>query len=103
MNSLPPSVPAPSTLADALSRSQPLQLLRRRICESNARFAIAAEAMPPALHAQLSAGAVDEQTWTILARSASAAAKLRQTLPRIEENLLAKGWPALAIRIQVQR
>jgi hypothetical protein len=103
MNTVPPSVPVPLTLVDALGRSQPLLLLRRRIADSNARFAIAAKVIPPALHAQLGAGALDEQSWTILARSASAAAKLRQMLPRIEDEFRSSGWPALAVRIQVRR
>jgi len=103
MNASPPAVPVPLTLADALGRSEPLQLLRQRISDSNSRFAIAAMAMSPALLSQLSAGAIDEQSWTILARSASAAAKLRQTLPRIEKDLQANGWSPLMIRIQVQR
>jgi hypothetical protein len=103
MNTVPPSVPVPLTLADALGRSQPLQLLRRRIADSNARFAIAAKVIPQALHAQLCAGSLDEQSWTILACSASAAAKLRQMLPRIEDECRCAGWPALAVRIQVRR
>jgi len=103
MNTVPPSVPVPLTLADALGRSQPLQLLKSRISDSNARLAIANKVIPPALRTQLRAGAIDDQCWTILASSASVAAKLRQSIPRIEDELRSKGWPSVAIRIQVQR
>ena len=44
----------------------------------------------------------DDDTVLIAVPSASAAAKLRQTLPRLRDGLLDRGWQVTAIRMRVQ-
>ena len=43
-----------------------------------------------------------EDTLTLRVASAGAAAKLRQTLPRLREGLLDRGWKVNSIRLRVQ-
>jgi hypothetical protein len=47
-------------------------------------------------------GPVDDKGWTLIAANASVAAKLRQLQPRLEDELLERGWQVSAIRIRVQ-
>ena len=58
--------------------------------------------LPAALVPHVSAGPVDELGWTLLARNASVAAKLRQLQPRLEAELRQRGWQVTAIRVHVQ-
>lgn len=44
----------------------------------------------------------DDETVVLRVSSASAAAKLRQTLPRLRDGLLDRGWKVNAIRMRVQ-
>jgi hypothetical protein len=85
-----------------LERSAPLALLRRRLQDSNARFAAIHGLMPAALARHVKPGPVDAESWTLLAANASVAAKLRQFQPRLEERLLERGWQVSSIRIKVQ-
>ena len=76
------ATPAPSPynlpLATALSRSEPLGALLKRVRESRARFDTIAPLLPAALAAAVKPGPLDDSTWVLLAAHASAAAKLRQ-------------------------
>lgn len=96
-------MPAALPIGQALAQSAPLARLQSLLRESNARFAAIATAMPPSLAQQVRPGPVshDDGGWTLLARNAAVAAKLRQLLPRLEAVLLENGWPG-AIRVRVQ-
>ncbi|HEY1393179.1 MAG TPA: hypothetical protein VFV25_07365 [Methylibium sp.] len=96
------SVPDALPLRDALERSAPLERLRQRIADSNARLAALLPCLPQALLPHVSAGPVDEAAWTLLARNAAVAAKLRQLQPRLEAALRQQGWEVSLIRIRVQ-
>ena len=95
--------PGATPLARALGESAPLARLAERLQQSNARFAAAQAALPPALRAQVLAGPVDETSWVLLARSPAVAAKLRHLLPSIEQRLRDAGWPPLAVQVRVMR
>ena len=97
----PPAVPNSLTVSDALQRSAPLTSLWQRMQESNGRFAVVQPNLPAALAAHVRGGPVDAEGWSLLAANAAVAAKLRQLEPRLQEALLAAGWPRLAIRIKV--
>jgi hypothetical protein len=49
------------------------------------------------------AGALDDQTWCLLAPHNAAAAKLRQLAPGIAAALRTRGLPDLALRIKVAK
>jgi hypothetical protein len=88
-------------LSTALARSEALSALLQRWRESQARLAIIAPLLPPALLATVSAGPLDETTWVLLATNASAAAKLRQRVPEFHATLLAAGLATPSIKIKV--
>jgi hypothetical protein len=58
--------------------------------------------MPLALRESVRAGPLDDEGWSLLVDNAAAAAKLRQMLPELAAELLAKGWQELPIRLRVQ-
>ena len=58
--------------------------------------------MPATLRQTCDVSAFDEETVVLRVSSASAAAKIRQTLPRLQEGLLGRGWKVNAIRMRVQ-
>jgi hypothetical protein len=89
-------------IGEALRASAPLGRLAERLRLSNSLFATVAPAFPPGLAAQLSAGPVDDEGWSILCGSAAVAAKLRQVVPRLEQRLREAGLPVAAIRVRVQ-
>ena len=95
---LPPALP----LSQVLNENAALQRLSQRLRESNRRFEVATRALPPALRQQLRAGPVDEDGWTLLAPNAAVAAKLRQLLPRIEQQLRDEGFGDKRIRIHLR-
>lgn len=98
----PPLVPAALPLGAALGRSEPLALLRARLQDSNARLDAVRDLLPGPLLAQVAAGPVDDEGWSLLVANGSAAAKLRQLRPRLEEALRQGGWQVSAVRIKVQ-
>lgn len=89
-------------LAEALAHSSPLAALLARVHESDRRFAVARTALPAALAAVVRPGPLDDETWTLLAPSGAAAAKLRQCLPQLARALDAQGMPQRALRVKVQ-
>ena len=58
--------------------------------------------MPAALREICDVSGVDDETVVLRVSSAGAAAKIRQTLPRIRDGLIDRGWKVNAIRIRVQ-
>lgn len=98
----PPLVPAATPLAAALDASASLALLRQRLAESQARLDAILPLLPAGLAAQVDAGPLDDEGWSLLARNGSAAAKLRQLRPRLETALRERGLKVSAIRIRVQ-
>ena len=58
--------------------------------------------MPAALRDLCEVSGFDEETVVLRVSSAGAAAKLRQTLPRIRDGLIDRGWKVNAIRMRVQ-
>jgi len=58
--------------------------------------------MPAALRGLCEVSGFDDETVMLQVSSAGAAAKLRQTLPRIRDGLIDRGWKVNAIRMRVQ-
>ncbi len=58
--------------------------------------------VPATMRGVCEVGSFDGGTVTLRVSSASAAAKLRQTLPRLSDGLRGRGWKVDAIRIRIQ-
>ncbi len=97
-NPVPNQVP----LSAALSGSEQLSSLLARVRQSQARLADIAPLLPPSLQAAVQAGPLDDAGWALLVANSAAAAKLRQMLPQLRAQLLARGWPDVDIRLRVQ-
>lgn len=102
MSRPPVSVPNALPIADAVDRSTPLSLLRRRLDDCTRRHAAMLPCLPAALAPHVAASPVDQDGWTLIAANANVAAKLRQLQPRIEARLVECGFAAVALRIKVR-
>ncbi len=89
-------------LATALDRCEPLGQLLRRLHEARGHFEAIAPLLPPTLRADTRAGPVDGACWTLLAAHNPAAAKLRQMLPTLLQQLQDNGWQGTSIKVRVQ-
>ncbi len=92
-----PSVP----IRQALGESEPLVRLAQRLRDSQARLAALNPALPATLAAQVQAGPLDDERWTLLATNPAVAAKLRQLLPLLTQTLTEQGWPARTLKVKV--
>ena len=89
------------TLASALDKNATLGSLLQRVRDSKARLNAIQPILPGALAAGVRAGPLDETGWSLLVDNAASAAKLRQFLPALEDQLRLSGWAGPAIRIKV--
>jgi hypothetical protein len=89
-------------IAQALRQSAPLERLGERLRRSNSLFAAVVPVLPSGLAAEVSAGPVDDEGWSLLCSNAAVAAKLRQLVPHLQQRLRESGQPVAAIRIKVQ-
>jgi hypothetical protein len=89
-------------LARALENNDSLANLTRRLAQSNARYEAVCAHLPEALRAQVRAGPIDNDGWSLLASNAAVAAKLRHLLPRLTDTLHEQGWPDLPIRVHIR-
>jgi hypothetical protein len=94
-------VPDVSPLTRALDGAAPLASLLQRLQASQACLDAVKAALPDGLAAQVKAGPLDEEGWTLLAANAAVSAKLRQLQPRLHEALAARGLKVNAIRVKV--
>jgi hypothetical protein len=90
-----------STLATALTRSEPLNSLMQRLRDSKARFDAIAPLLPAGLLTDVRPGPLDDAAWVLLVGHAAAAAKVRQLLPSLEDKLRSLGWNGPVIKIKV--
>lgn len=96
------SVPLGLPLARALDQNASLADLARRLAMSNGRYAAIRPHLPELLQAQVRAGPIDDEGWSLLASNAAVAAKLRHLLPRLTDTLRQQGWPDLPIRVHIR-
>lgn len=99
-----PRIPTPGTLAlrGALDQNQPLARLLERARESSRRLQAVTGLLPDGLRQTVRAGPLDDDSWQLLVPNGSAAAKLRQLLPRLQAALAEAGWRAVEIRVKIQ-
>ena len=60
------------------------------------------DALPPALHGSCEVAGCDDAVVVLHVSSASAATKMRQTLPRLQATLVERGWNVDTIRVRVK-
>ena len=91
------------TVLEAAERAPQLAELNRRARAAQERLAVIAPLLPAPLRQSVRAGALDEQTWCLLAPHNAAATKLRQLAPNIAAALRMRGLPDLTLRIKVSK
>jgi hypothetical protein len=96
-----PIVPAATPLHAALAGCEPLQRLQQQLAATAARMEAVRPLLPPGLSDCVRAGPLDQETWTLLASHAAAAAKLRQTLPRLAAELQRRGLEPSRLRVRI--
>lgn len=89
-------------ITEALGANAMLGQLLARLRESQERFAAVQPLLSPAMRRHVRPGSIDEEGWNLLVPNGAVGAKLRQSLPLIEQVLLDQGWPALPVRVKVQ-
>ena len=94
--------PGTMALGAALDQSSPLSNLLQRVKNSRQYRDAIAHLLPPGLDTEVRPGPLDDQTWSLLVSSGSAAAKLRQVLPQLLEAVRASGWQGTSIKVKVQ-
>jgi len=90
------------SLAGAIAASDSLTSLGARLRESEQRFEAIAPLLPDALAHELRPGPIDDEGWSLLASNAAVAAKLRHLLPSLSEQLRARSFRDLPIRIRLR-
>ncbi|MCO4093578.1 MAG: hypothetical protein HEQ37_03990 [Acidovorax sp.] len=90
------------SLQQASQESPTLARLTALTRESSERLKAIETLIPAGLRATIQAGPIDGDSWCLLVRSNSAAAKLRQLAPALQAHLRSRGWEVNAIRLKVQ-
>jgi Dna[CI] antecedent, DciA len=96
------SVPLPVSLDRAIASSDSLTSLAARLRESELRLAAVASLLPDTLARELRPGPIDDEGWSVLVSNAAVAAKLRQLLPRLSEELRSRSFRDLPIRVRLR-
>jgi hypothetical protein len=97
----PPLPPNTRDIAQVLGATDMLSQLSRRVRDSQARLTALQPLLPPAMRAQVRAGPVDDEGYTLLAGNQAVSAKLRQMVPALEAHLRSAGWDGPPIRIRL--
>jgi hypothetical protein len=85
----------------ALERNEGFVGLMRRLELSQGCYAAITPLLPTAMQASVRAGPLEGDSWSLLADSASVAAKLRQLLPALQQRLRDAGLFVGTIRVKV--
>ena len=101
--SFKPMVPDVPPVTSVLRRSSALASLMQRLKASQDCLEVVRACLQPAMAANVKAGPLDEEGWTLLAANSAVSAKLRQLQPRLVEALAEKGIKVNAIRVRVQK
>ena len=91
----------PIALLDAARQSPVLAGLASRMQASSERLQAIRPLLPAPLRAAVQAGPMDEGQWCLLVHSNAVAAKLRQLLPTLQQQLITRNLPVTGIRIKV--
>jgi hypothetical protein len=86
----------------AIAASDSLSSLAARLQQSEQRFAAIASLLPEKLACEVKPGPIDDEGWSLLVSNAAVAAKLRQLLPRLNEELRSRSFRDLPIRVRLR-
>lgn len=89
------------TLQQAVHEAPTLAHLQALAQESQARMAVIAPLLPPALRPVVKPGVPEGDTWRLLVPHNAAAAKLRQLLPNLQRALTQAGHAVPSLQIKV--
>jgi len=89
------------TLHQAVGESQTLARLTQRVHESNQRLKAIEALIPSTLRPAVKAGPIDDENWCLLVSGNAAAAKIRQLIPLMQDNLHRQGWKVATIRLKI--
>lgn len=96
-----PSAPGTLPLGQALDHNTTLATLLARVQAGRDRYDALRSLLPPELLDAVRPGPLLDDGWTLLADGPTAAAKLRQWLPRLADHLRASGFPEAPLRVKV--
>ena len=96
-----PFAPGTQDIGQAMRDSDVLASLHRRLQDSQRRLAALQVLLPLPMRAQVKAGPIDDDGWTLLAGNAAVAAKLRQMLPALEARLRHQGFEPRPLRVKL--
>lgn len=91
----------PVPFQQAADESPTLARLSQIARESVERFKAIESSIPAALRPCIRPGPIEGTTWCLLVDSNSAAAKLRQLAPVLQQKLSSLGWEVSVIRLKV--
>jgi hypothetical protein len=93
----------PLRVAQALERSEGFVGLMRRLEQAQRCYAAIGPLLPAELCRAVRPGPLTDESWSLLADSAAAAAKLRQLLPLLQCELASSGLLEVPMRVKVAR
>jgi hypothetical protein len=96
-----PAGPGTLPLGQALDHNTTLATLLQRVQAGRARYDALQGLLPPELLAAARPGPLLDDGWTLFVDGPTAAAKLRQWLPRIAERLQEAGLGGAPLRVKV--
>ncbi len=96
----PTQGPHTRPIAETLGADNGLRQLLARAREAQQRLALVQRALPPALRPHVRSGSLDPEGWTLLVPNGAVAAKLRQCLPLVEQQLREQGYRPVPLRIK---
>jgi len=90
------------SLEEAVTHAPTLASLQQRIQESSRHLTMIQQLIPAPLRRHVKAGPLQDDDWCLLVGNATAASKLRQLVPAIQQELNQKGAKITSIRIKIQ-
>jgi hypothetical protein len=91
----------PVPFQQAAEESPTLARLSQLARESGERLKAIESSLPVAMRPSIRPGPIEGTTWCLLVDSNSAAAKLRQLAPVLQQKLSSLGWEVSVIRLKV--
>lgn len=89
------------SLVDAVASAPVLAALSSQVRQSETYFSAVKTLLPATLIAHVAPGPVDSTAWCLFVKNSSAASKLRQLTPALEQQLVRCGHGSVKVRIKI--